>query len=69
MRDARLSRLTILQMNKNKDVDIDGVVMEFAHLEGRGLTFCFCNLLDGVAVLPFFPQTLYLTDSTKRLVK
>ena len=32
MRDARLSRLTILQMNKNKDVDIDGVVMEFAHL-------------------------------------
>ena len=69
MRDARLSCLTILQMNKNKDVHIDGVVMEFAHLEGRGLTFCFCNLLDGVAVLPFFPQTLYLTDSTKRLVK
>ena len=32
MRDARLSRVTILQMNKNKDVDIDGIVMEFAHL-------------------------------------
>ena len=32
MRDARLSRLTILQMNKKKDVDIDGIVMEFAHL-------------------------------------
>ena len=35
MRDKRLSCSTILQMNKHKDVDIDGVVTEFAHLKGR----------------------------------
>ena len=33
MRDsAVLQIIIILQINKNKDVDIDGVVLEFAHL-------------------------------------
>ena len=31
MRDWAVLQI-ILQINKNKDVDIDGVVMEFAHL-------------------------------------
>ena len=51
----RLSRLTILQMNKNKDVDIDGVVMEFAHLEGTEVSpFASVTSLVGSLFYPFF---------------
>ena len=39
---------------KHMDVDIDGVVTEFARLKGRRLGLRLLNLVDGVTVLPFF---------------
>ena len=39
---------------KHMDVDIDGVVTEFARLKGRRLGLRLVNLVDGVTVLPFF---------------
>ena len=39
---------------KHMDVDIDGVVTEFACLKGRRLGLRLVNLVDGVTVLPFF---------------
>ena len=38
---------------KHMDVDIDGVVTEFARLKGRRLGLRLVNLVDGVTVLPF----------------
>ena len=35
--DERLSSLVSLHIDKHKDVDIDGVITEFAHLKGRRL--------------------------------
>ena len=40
------------------DVDIDGVVTEFARMKGRRLGLRLVNLVDGVTVLSFFPFIL-----------
>ena len=51
--ETRLSRLTIQQMNKHKNVW--GIEVSL--------------LFDGDPVLPFFSINTVLTDSSKRLVK
>ena len=38
--DERLSSLAILHIHKHKNVDIDSLVMEFAHLKGRRPALC-----------------------------
>ena len=62
MRDKRLSRFAILQMNKHKDVDIhDGIVPEFAHLKGTEISpFAWVTSLMASLFYPFFPLTIYV---------
>lgn len=47
------------------DVDIDGVVTEFARMKGRRLGLRLVNLVDGVTVSPFFPFILYFTNNLR----
>ena len=51
---------------KHMDVDIDGVVTEFARMKGRRLGLRLVNLVDGVTVSPFFPFILYFTNNLKK---
>ena len=53
VRDERLNPLEF--WHKHKDVDIDGVVTEFAPLKDRRLALCLGNLLHDVTVHPFSP--------------
>ena len=41
MTDERLSSLAILHIHKNKDeIDIDGIIAEFARVKGTHLALC-----------------------------
>ena len=53
VRDERLSPLEF--WHKHKDVDIDGVVTEFASLKDRRLALFLGNLPHDVTVYPFSP--------------
>ena len=44
----------MLQVHKQKDVDTDNVVTEFACLNGRRLSLIFGNPFSGRHCLPFF---------------
>jgi len=76
MADGRLSSLAILHISKHKDVDIDDVITEFAHLKSARLAlflpfsypiFC-CRLLKTLKIgkinnqLQHFPSHLFIKN-------